>query len=147
MAPKISGRWCTYIPSSYYSNTNPGTAVKGFCRYNWDSKQLIKLKIGRLSGWVRPNHMSPLNMCLEIRDKSDRFEMFEGFNSRSSPLVVWDGGGCGARTWEWSLVSETALWLIASKKTRISLLQSQETIFWKWTLSSDENEARTTPWF
>lgn len=44
---------------------------------------------------------------------------------------------------EYPLVSETDLWLIASKKTRTSVLQSQETKFWKCILSSDDNEVQT----
>lgn len=62
--------------------------------------------------------MSPLNTCLEIQDKADRFEMFEGFNSREilhwwfeMEAAVLQGPE------ECPLVSETDLWLIASKKT------------------------------
>lgn len=39
------------------------------------------LKIGRFFGWVYLNHVSPLNMYLQIGDKPERIEMLERFSS------------------------------------------------------------------
>lgn len=69
-------------------------------------------------------------MWLEIRDKSDRCEMWEEFNLREIlHWWFWDGGVHGARIWKYPLDAESGLQWTASKKTRSSVLQPQETDF------------------
>lgn len=89
----------THLLPDIQANTNVGTAVKGFCRYNSGLKSAL-LKQRKLSRWACPNHVSPLNLGSEVRDKrSQRYLKHERdlTHDRLSIAGFEDGGGHVAR--------------------------------------------------
>lgn len=75
-----------------YSNTNLGTSLKGFCRYDWNPDP-VDLKVGRLSRWAWSYEVSPFKVEIFLKVEQLTSEIQSTRRDLMHCCWIEDGGG------------------------------------------------------